>query len=150
MALVNKQADIMSNSINLSKDVPTTEGNIGKNPSSKITKPAPRFGKAGCAQADGFTGKDKKVWLFISRVEPHVTATLIDAYLKKQDALANRDFLIEEITLQRTDTKCFRIGADFDLKDALYNEELWPKGVRFTRYHFKRNFRAETAQTPPT
>lgn len=93
----------------------------------------------GDAQVDGgFTGVPKRVWILLSRVAEGVTAEDIVQFLLGKPGFENRTFQIDELLSERLDSKRFRIGADFALKDQLYDTSFWPRGVRFSRYFWSR------------
>lgn len=90
-------------------------------------------------EENGIEGVEKRVWLFMSKVKLHVTKEKISKYLTSKPDMTNRKFIVEEISVKRTSSKCFKIGADYDLKDVMYQPGFWPKGIWITRFNFRRN-----------
>lgn len=87
----------------------------------------------------GFEGVQKRIWIFLSRVKPQVTAEIISKYLNNKPNMKDRTVIVEELQLKRTRTKAFKVGLDYALKDDAYNPKFWPKGVGFCRYTFSKN-----------
>lgn len=77
----------------------------------------------------------KKVWLFISRVKPEVSAETVMNYLEKK--IPNQEFICEKLDTRGVNS-CFKVGADFSLKEKLEDPSIWPEGVLVSRYHFFR------------
>lgn len=82
--------------------------------------------------------KEKKLWLFISRVKDAVSLENVMAYIKKKTNLEE-----EKISVKRLNTwykvennKCFLIGVDPSVKDSVYSASFWPKGVAYERFNF--------------
>ncbi|CAH0546700.1 unnamed protein product [Brassicogethes aeneus] len=84
-----------------------------------------------------FTGAPKKVWILLTRVSPETTVNTVETFLKSKPNMCNRTFDVVELPYERN-TKCFRIGADYALKDKLYDKDFWPRNVRYARYYWKK------------
>lgn len=149
--LQNKQTSIMNHIINLnndesSKGTPKQEISFKtasykkKNRNTKI-----QIGEADVSREDetnGFLGREgvqKKVWLFIGRVKDHVTEEIVKKYLEKKTD-SNNDIHVKEIDTYRkiADNKCFKVGLNFDLKDVVYTNSFWPRGVAVNRFDFRK------------
>ena len=83
-------------------------------------------------------GVKKKVWLYIYRVQQHVTDKMLLNYLNNKNVAKNPDFEVKELPAGRNKNKCFCVGASFDLKAELYNSSFWPAGIGFKRFDFQR------------
>lgn len=155
--LEQKQRQVMNDVINLGasyeQDAKTinethkikTNGNIekGKPSYKEILAKKPKRDNKNMQIGDGSTdeglvGIQKRIWVFLSRVKLHVTAEKIQKYLCSKPNMKERTFIVEELKLKRTQTKAFKIGVEYVLKDEVYQPNFWPKGVGFSRYTFPR------------
>lgn len=82
--------------------------------------------------------KNKKIWLFISRVKDAVSTENVVTYIKKKSKLED-----EKISVKNLDTwykvennKCFLVGVDPTIKDLVYSASFWPTGVAYERFDF--------------
>lgn len=84
--------------------------------------------------------KNKKVWLFLSRIKDHVSEDMIKEYIKRKSDLNDEDVTVKHIPtnydVKRKDCKCFQVGVKFELKDIVYQSDYWPARVAFTRFKF--------------
>lgn len=62
----------------------------------------------------------EKGWVFIHGFQRHVCTEMVLKYLNKKN-LENFNFEVIELPTTDTQNKYFRIGANFELKDQLYN-----------------------------
>lgn len=91
---------------------------------------------------NAFAGREtsnKKAWLFISRVKDSANEEIVRNYILKKTKVDDKDVSVKavETTYKKEDNKCFLIGIKFELKDALYDKDFWPKGVAFRRFRFR-------------
>lgn len=92
--------------------------------------------------ANAFIGRelnDKKAWLFISRVKDGVNEKIVKDYIMRKTKLDDKDVSVKtiETSYEKKDSQCFQVGVKFELKDQLYEEDFWPRGVAFRRYRFR-------------
>ncbi|KAL3281394.1 hypothetical protein HHI36_004604 [Cryptolaemus montrouzieri] len=83
--------------------------------------------------------KEKRGWIFLSRVKDTVTEDIIKQHIVQRLNLNSK----EEVIVQNIETyhkvkdnKCFQIGVSFQFKDTVYENSFWPTGVLFSRYNF--------------
>ena len=113
------------------------------------------IGKGDISEDDTFTGRDeknKKVWIFISRVSDKVKEDDITKYIKrKANIQQNEDLIVKHIPTrienERPNSKCFQVGIRYDLMDTVYHQKFWPANVAFQRFKFK-NRKWEEKSTP--
>lgn len=89
--------------------------------------------------SSGFIGVEKRVWIYLHRIQRTVTKANIESYIKNQPDLTNADINIRELPTSDLQNKCFVLDAPFDLKNKLYDQTLWPKGVGIKRYSFQKH-----------
>lgn len=88
-------------------------------------------------QRDGFTGADRKAWLYINRVKSHVTADMVKEYILKKPQFETEAIEVKEISLNaRNQLKSFLVKAPLERKDELYQPEFWPANVGIKRFSF--------------
>lgn len=115
-------------------------GNVieGKITKRNITKPTKNIGQAKDSEEDNSIGIQRKAWMYINRVNQHVTEDVILAYLNKKN-LADPQYEVEELKSNNNKvSKSFRVGARIELLNELYKPTFWPQGVGFRRYNFQR------------
>lgn len=81
------------------------------------------------------TAAPKRLWIYVGNLAPTVTTEKLNNFLNKN--LPNRKFIVENLRNDDTSSS-FKIGADFDLEETLYNPEFWPKSVIIKRFQFFR------------
>lgn len=98
-----------------------------------------------CVVAEGvaFLGVEKKAWLYINRVQRHVTEDIILAYIKNSPSFQNTTVGVRELPTVAHQNKCFAVCAPFHKKDELYDVNFWPRGVGVKRLDFGRYRDAE-------
>lgn len=89
--------------------------------------------------------KNKKIWLFLSKVKNTVTVDTIQTYILKNigaPPTSSVSIKLCEVKKPNPDHLSFMIGVDPEFKDTVYRENFWPSGVRFERFNFGlgRNF----------
>ena len=91
-------------------------------------------------QENGFMGAERKAWLYINRVKPHVTIEMVEAHIKKQPSFENEIISVKELPINnnnnRNNWKSFVVTAPLSRKDELYQPEFWPPNVGIKRFNF--------------
>lgn len=99
------------------------------------------------AEGDGgsFAAVARRLWLYVGRVQPLVTAVQIESYLKNKFKCQN--FVVTQLpTHENALSRSFRVGADISLKNVLMDPKAWPKGVAIKPFRFFRD-RSKKQQT---
>lgn len=81
----------------------------------------------------------KRAWILLTRVKVGTKTEDIISCLNGKPDMEQRTFEVTEMPTDREDAKVFRVGADYALRDQLYDAKLWPRGVRVRRYFWKRD-----------
>lgn len=89
-----------------------------------------------CDAKTGFSGTERKVWLYVNRINNNVTAENIVQYLKNKPNHHEVEFIVRELPGNPKALKRFVIAAPFELKDEMYSKEFWPTGVGVKRFSF--------------
>lgn len=76
-----------------------------------------------------------KVWVFLGRCHTETQVTDINSYLNKK--YPDRQFIIEDLNSKGL-YKSFKIGADMDLIEDLYNPSNWPQGALVKRFFLRK------------
>lgn len=87
---------------------------------------------------EGFSGVEKKLWLYLYRCKRHVTPEKIRAYINNKQHFENVEITIHELPTNAEKNKCFRVVAPFSKKEDMYNPNFWPRGVGVKRYDFRK------------
>lgn len=88
-------------------------------------------------QKHGFTGADRKAWLYINRVKSHVTADMVKEYILKKPQFETEVVEVKELSLNaRNQLKSFLVKAPLERKDELYQPAFWPVNVGIKRFSF--------------
>lgn len=82
--------------------------------------------------------KDRKIWLFISKVKDTITTENVLSYIKRKTNSEEQKISVKELNtwFKMKDNKCFMVGVDPDFKNSVYNASFWPKGVAYRRFDF--------------
>lgn len=91
----------------------------------------------------GFEGRDtkeKKIWLFISRVKNDVTEGKVSNYITHKTNEKTEEISVKKVNtyFKTKDNNCFLIGVNPKLRDLVYKEDFWPKKVAYARFDFKK------------
>lgn len=110
----------------------------------KQVKYRKRRGVGNSGTNDEFRGraeKQRKLWLFITKVQDSVREDIIKAYISGRTS--SQDVYVKQLETAQTtkDNKSFMIGVEEHLKDRVYTAEFWPSGVNFERFDFRRGRR---------
>lgn len=84
-----------------------------------------------CEGVQGFSGVERRIWIYVGRVQPEVASEAIVDFLEKK--CPGRKFTCERLK-SRSPNGSFRVGADYDLRDKLLEGSFWPTGVVYRRY----------------
>lgn len=90
---------------------------------------------------DTFQGrpeKQKKLWLFITRVPDSVEEEDVRKYVAEKTGSEDVSVKQLETILSKKDNRSFMIGMSVQQKDSVYKAEFWPKGIHFERFDFRR------------
>ncbi|KAJ3649379.1 hypothetical protein Zmor_021127 [Zophobas morio] len=79
-------------------------------------------------------GAEKKLWICLSRTAENTSTEDVLEYLKS--TTSDHDFVCEKLQTTRSKFPAFKIGAPWQLKEVLGNENFWPENVRVSRYNF--------------
>ncbi|KAG5900191.1 hypothetical protein JTB14_035335 [Gonioctena quinquepunctata] len=79
---------------------------------------------------EGFSGEDKKVWLYVYRVKQHVTEDMIMKYIKGKEKFENEAVGVKEIPSDPGRLKRFAVHASLEFKDLMYDISFWPRGEK--------------------
>lgn len=84
--------------------------------------------------------EEKKIWIFLSKAKDHVTDTMVKKFISKKTKAEEESISVKSIRTyyQVKDNKCFLVGVDQTLKDTVYYEHFWPRGVAFDRFDFRK------------
>lgn len=88
---------------------------------------------------EGFAGAERRVWLYINRVKPHVTEDIIKKYIGRKPTFKDLKVEVREVKYAdaKGDLKSFMVKAPLEKKDELYQPDFWPEGVGIKRFNFK-------------
>lgn len=87
--------------------------------------------------SNGFIGVEKKVWIYLYRVQRTVSPILVQDFIKKKPGFSEMDIQVSELPTDENKNKCFLVTAPFSLKDDMYKPSFWPKDVGIKRYDFR-------------
>lgn len=84
---------------------------------------------------------DKKLWLFISQVKESVEEEVVKEYIMNKGKLEENEVSVTKINTRNQENlnyKCVLVGVPLKIKEEIYNNEFWPKGINFARFDFRR------------
>lgn len=84
-----------------------------------------------------FIGVEKRVWIYLYRVQRGVMPVQIQEFIKKKPGFETLDVHVSELPTEETKNKCFLVTAPFSQKDEMYKPNFWPKDVGIKRYDFR-------------
>lgn len=90
-----------------------------------------------CDGEEGFTGGDRKVWLYIYRVKRHVMPQMIVDYIMKKPGFESVLVDARELPSDPSKLKCFVVTAPLKFKDEMYQSSFWPQNVGIKRFKFE-------------
>lgn len=91
------------------------------------------------AELNGFSGGERKVWLYLNRVRRHVNEGMIADYIKEKQGFQGVNVGVKELPGDPGKLKCFVVTAPLDKKDELYDPSFWPRGVGIKRFVFSKH-----------
>lgn len=84
-----------------------------------------------------FVGPEKpKIWLFISKVKPHINQEDLTKYITNKLGGAAAEVELLETQKSKSNRRCFIVGVDVEHKDTVYESSFWPIGIKFSRFLF--------------
>lgn len=96
----------------------------------------------------GKAEKNKKIWLFVTRVPDDVEAEDIKNYIKNHTKADNsiehthieRDVEVNilKTTNTRPNNRSFMVGVKPEYQDVIYKPSFWPRNIGFERFDFRR------------
>lgn len=126
---------------------PNPERRIHSNKSYTTSKRPIFIGTGELDVNENFVGRDdknKKVWLFLSKVPDKINEVIIKNYIQKKTNLTEEEVFVKhlqtKIEQKYPNNKCFQVGIRFDLKEDVYLPTFWPKNVAFQRFKFKKQY----------
>lgn len=104
-----------------------------------------KIGKAEVSEEEkrgGFSGRERRLWLYINRVNNHVKPSDILEYIKKKPGFESADIGVKELQNKAAEKvqsplKSFVVAAPITKKDEMYDEDFWPVGVGIGRFSFR-------------
>lgn len=83
--------------------------------------------------------KDKKLWLFVSRVHENVKDEDIKTYILSKGKLEENQVYARKLNTRNQEDlnyKCVLVGVPITMKEEIYKSEFWPLGIRYSRFDF--------------
>ncbi|KAG5867970.1 hypothetical protein JTB14_017562 [Gonioctena quinquepunctata] len=108
----------------------------------KKSRPRKNLATAEVSEEDnnnGFSGGERKVWLYVYRVKRAATEEQIMNYLTKTPGFDRNNTQVKEIRSSTNQLKRFLVTAPLDKKDLVYQPEFWPQNVGVKRFDFEKN-----------
>ncbi|KAG8253006.1 hypothetical protein J6590_043998 [Homalodisca vitripennis] len=96
----------------------------------------------GTAADDNLSVAEKKLFLFVSRLRPHIESKDLEKYIKdKKEA----DYIVEKLTSKfPQEYSSFKVGVPSSLYNEIYHSSFWPKNIYVTKFLTKRRTQAES------
>ncbi|XP_045468263.1 uncharacterized protein LOC123676430 [Harmonia axyridis] len=139
----NKDARSNINKQEIVEDKP--ESQIQEKEFKKVTyrkrRPKKNLGTAEISEDEtknGFSGGERKVWLYIYRVNRVTTEKEIIDYITNKPGFDKYTTNVEEIPSGEDQLKRFLVTAPLIKKDIMYQPEFWPKNVGVKRFDFEK------------
>ncbi|KAK9872632.1 hypothetical protein WA026_023847 [Henosepilachna vigintioctopunctata] len=121
--------------VSVNKQLSVNKTNV-KNSKNRIERK--RLGTADSSQNPTFQGVQKKVWIFINRVQRNVVETNIQDYILSKEKFSEVEISVREIPGNPNGLKRFVISAPYKFKEDLYECDFWPSGVGIKRFNFNK------------
>lgn len=86
----------------------------------------------------------RRIWVYVGRCRSDLTVEQLTSYLQSQSP--GKHFEVEKL-ITKGRNSAFKVGTDFELKDAIYSPSYWPENILIKRFHF---FRTRTAKNKPS
>lgn len=84
---------------------------------------------------DSFSAADRKIWIYVGRCKSSTTVEDVKKYLATK--IPEADIDIEQL-ISKGSNNSFKIGANENFKNVLYNPDFWPSGILVKRFVFFR------------
>lgn len=83
--------------------------------------------------------EDRKLWLFISRTKSTVDENIVRDYIarKGNEKPGNISVKLLQTRTKAKDNNCFLVGVPLNMRETIYMQEFWPRGIQFQRFNFK-------------
>lgn len=88
---------------------------------------------------DDFAGVQKKLWIYIYRVNKACSEEKVHGYIKQKTGLTDNEVWTKEIPVKGNGLNRYVVTAPIDKKDLLYSSEFWPNGVGVKRFDFDKH-----------
>lgn len=143
----NKRYSLTEQSnVNNQQKQTTTENQVDENGFKKVTygkkRPRKNLGTAEISEEqskNGFAGGERKVWLYIYRVNRVTTEEQILDYISNKPGFDKKTTNVEEIPSDIDQLKRFLVTAPLEKKDTMYQPQFWPKNVGVKRFNIEKN-----------
>lgn len=119
-----------------------TLGFQGAQDSARLTKKIRKLGtgeEPRDSATKGFTGGDRRVWIYLYRVMKTATEDMITAFIKNKSGFEHLKIIVKEIVNSEDKLRSFVVVAPLDKKDDMYKTDFWPRNVGIRRFDFSRN-----------
>lgn len=93
-----------------------------------------------------FGAADKQIWIYVGRCKIGTESETINSYLQRK--CPGKTFNVE--SLQSKGHPSFKIGANPDLEETLYQSSFWPKGILIKRFLFFPSYRRQQTRRTDT
>lgn len=87
----------------------------------------------------GFSAIERKVWIYIYRINKHVSEQIIRDYIKKQQDFSTCNIEVKQLDGDPSFSKRFLVTAPINKKEVLYDPSFWPEGVGIKRFDFSKH-----------
>lgn len=108
--------------------MPTTQMSENISTSTKVV--------IGTSDGKGMLYGDKKAWFHLSKLRDGTTAETVSTFLTNTFPNHN-SFTVEKLETKGL-TNSFKIAVDFELKDKMMDNNIWPKNVAVRRFFLSR------------
>lgn len=96
---------------------------------------------------------NKKIWLFVHKINEHVGDTTIKEYIVKRTNSIPENVVVKKCIPKESKSRKqwgFMVGVPPEFKEAIYAEQFWPAGVAYERFNFGRGKNFLDQQHNPT
>ena len=137
----NKMYDI----INLEKDQNDTLNKIDEKQKFQEVRAKRKRFRVGNGEGDeefhGKNEKERKIWLFITKVPDDIKEENIKKYIESRTN--TNDVHIKKLVTHNTnpDNQSFMVGVQPHLQTTIYETKFWPRKIAFDRFNFRRGRR---------
>lgn len=133
-----------------SEDVSTGQNTVNTDVRYQVVRRRRRKINIGSGDGDqkfhGKAEKNRKIWLFVTRVPDDVGVTDIKNYIETHTKIDNpaepieRDIEVKLLDTNNTrpNNQSFMIGVEPEFQEEVYKASFWPRKVAFERFDFRR------------